>query len=86
MRGIEPGSGGVRLRTSGDPEVIAELTPAAVAYLGLQVLEREKQAFLADCRVDRRADGLISVLRQMTGTSAPEGAGPRLFPPPFSAN
>ncbi|TFB67468.1 sulfate/molybdate ABC transporter ATP-binding protein [Cryobacterium sp. Hz9] len=37
VRGIEPGSGGVRLRTSGDPEVIAELTPAAVADLGLQV-------------------------------------------------
>ncbi|WP_158251820.1 TOBE domain-containing protein [Cryobacterium sp. M15] len=37
MRGIEPGTGGVRLRTSGDPEVIAELTPAAVADLGLQV-------------------------------------------------
>jgi len=34
---IEPGSGGVRLRTSGDPEVIAELTPAAVADLGLQL-------------------------------------------------
>ncbi|TFC76757.1 ATP-binding cassette domain-containing protein [Cryobacterium sp. TMS1-20-1] len=37
VTGIEPGSGGVRLRTSGDPEVIAELTPAAVADLGLQV-------------------------------------------------
>ncbi|TFD26445.1 sulfate/molybdate ABC transporter ATP-binding protein [Cryobacterium lyxosi] len=37
VRGIEPGTGGVRLRTSGDPEVIAELTPAAVADLGLQV-------------------------------------------------
>ena len=35
--GIEPGSGGVRLRTSGDPEIIAELTPAAVADLGLQL-------------------------------------------------
>lgn len=35
--GIEPGSGGVRVRTSGDPEVIAELTAAAVADLGLQV-------------------------------------------------
>ena len=37
VTGIEPGSGGVRLRTSGDPEVIAELTPAAVADLGLQL-------------------------------------------------
>ncbi|WP_104200180.1 sulfate/molybdate ABC transporter ATP-binding protein [Cryobacterium sp. Y29] len=37
VRAIEPGTGGVRLRTSGDPEVIAELTPAAVADLGLQV-------------------------------------------------
>ena len=37
VRSIEPGTGGVRLRTSGDPEVIAELTPAAVADLGLQV-------------------------------------------------
>lgn len=37
VTGIEPGTGGVRLRTSGDPEVIAELTPAAVADLGLQV-------------------------------------------------
>ena len=37
VRGIEPGTGGVRLRTSGDPEIIAELTPAAVADLGLQV-------------------------------------------------
>jgi molybdate transport system ATP-binding protein len=37
VSGIEPGTGGVRLRTSGDPEVIAELTPAAVADLGLQV-------------------------------------------------
>jgi molybdate transport system ATP-binding protein len=34
---LEPGSDGVRLRTSGDPEVIAELTPAAVADLGVQV-------------------------------------------------
>jgi len=37
VTGIEPGTGGVRLRTSGDPEIIAELTPAAVADLGLQV-------------------------------------------------
>ncbi|TFB77249.1 ABC transporter ATP-binding protein [Cryobacterium glaciale] len=37
VTGIEPGSGGVRLRTSGDPEIIAELTPAAVADLGLQL-------------------------------------------------
>ena len=37
VSGIEPGTGGVRLRTRGDPEVIAELTPAAVADLGLQV-------------------------------------------------
>ena len=37
VTGIEPGSGGVRLRTSGDPVVIAELTPAAVADLGLQL-------------------------------------------------
>ncbi|WP_104083235.1 sulfate/molybdate ABC transporter ATP-binding protein [Cryobacterium sp. Y11] len=37
VTGIEPGNGGVRLRTSGDPEIIAELTPAAVADLGLQL-------------------------------------------------
>ncbi|SEM66257.1 ATP-binding cassette domain-containing protein [Cryobacterium sp. TMT1-3] len=37
VTGIEPGSSGVRLRTSGDPEIIAELTPAAVADLGLQL-------------------------------------------------
>ncbi|TFD66466.1 sulfate/molybdate ABC transporter ATP-binding protein [Cryobacterium ruanii] len=37
VTGIEPGSGGVRLRTSGEPEIIAELTPAAVADLGLQL-------------------------------------------------
>ena len=34
---IEPSSGGVRLRTSGDPEVIVEITPASVAELGLAV-------------------------------------------------
>jgi molybdate transport system ATP-binding protein len=34
---IEPGSGGVRLRTSGNPEVIAEVTAASVAALRLRV-------------------------------------------------
>ncbi|MBG6213883.1 MAG: ABC transporter ATP-binding protein [Cryobacterium sp.] len=34
---IEPGNGGVRVRTSGSPEIIAELTPASVAELGLQL-------------------------------------------------
>ena len=34
---IEPGSGGMRLRTSGEPEIIAEVTPSAVADLGLQI-------------------------------------------------
>jgi molybdate transport system ATP-binding protein len=37
VTGIEPGSGGVRLRTSGNPEVIAEVTAASVAELGLRV-------------------------------------------------
>ena len=37
VTGIEPGSGGVRVRTSGNPEIIAELTAASVAELGLQV-------------------------------------------------
>jgi molybdate transport system ATP-binding protein len=37
ITGIEPGSGGVRLRTSGNPQIIAEVTAASVAELGLQV-------------------------------------------------
>ncbi len=37
VTGIEPGSGGVRVRTSGNPEIIAELTAASVAELGLQI-------------------------------------------------
>ena len=37
VTGIEPGGSGVRLRTSGDPEVIVEVTPSAVAELGLQL-------------------------------------------------
>ncbi len=34
---IDAGSSGVRLHTSGSPEVVAELTPAAVAQLGIRV-------------------------------------------------
>ncbi|MFC5929240.1 ABC transporter ATP-binding protein [Cryobacterium melibiosiphilum] len=37
ITGIEPGSGGVRLRTSGNPQVVAEVTAASVAELGLRV-------------------------------------------------
>ncbi|TFD46693.1 ATP-binding cassette domain-containing protein [Cryobacterium frigoriphilum] len=37
ITGIEPGSGGVRLRTSGNPQIIAEVTAASVAELGLGV-------------------------------------------------
>jgi uncharacterized protein len=45
-----------------------------------------KQAFLSDCRVDRRADGLIEILRQVVGAHPPASREPRGFPPPFSAN
>lgn len=37
VTGIEPGNGGVRVRTSGSPEILAELTPASVAELSLQI-------------------------------------------------
>ncbi|HEV3165643.1 MAG TPA: LON peptidase substrate-binding domain-containing protein [Isosphaeraceae bacterium] len=47
-----------------------------------------KQAFLADCCVERRADGLIDILRQfadrVSGGGATEASKP--FPPPFSIN
>jgi molybdate transport system ATP-binding protein len=33
---LEPGASTVRLRTAGDPQVLADLTPASVAELGLQ--------------------------------------------------
>ena len=44
-----------------------------------------KQGFLDDCRVDRRAAGLIAIMRQMASDPAPT-PDRRAFPPPFSAN
>lgn len=45
-----------------------------------------KQSFLADRRVDRRADGLTAILKQVAG-HLPESSGrDRPFPPPFSMN
>ena len=45
-----------------------------------------KQAFLADRRVDRRADGLIAVLRELAGPARAEPPPARRYPPPISLN
>jgi Lon protease-like protein len=45
-----------------------------------------KQAFLDDRRADRRADGLIEILRQVVDRTPGLARELRTFPPPFSAN
>ena len=45
-----------------------------------------KQALLADRRVDRRADGLISIMQALATADLGPGSARRPFPPPFSNN
>lgn len=69
------------LRTDPPLGVVTDLLAQA---LGLPPSMR--QAFLADPRVDRRADGLLAVLRQVASHLDPIPDAARPFPPPFSAN
>ena len=63
---------------------LGHLTDLVAHALGLPA--EVKQAFLADRRVDRRADGLIAVMRALAAPDAVPGTGRRPFPPPFSNN
>jgi Lon protease-like protein len=45
-----------------------------------------KQALLADQRVDRRASGLLAVLRQVAADLDAKVRRAKSFPPPFSVN
>ncbi len=45
-----------------------------------------KQGLLAECRVDRRADGLIAILHSLAAGAPSAATGRRSFPPPFSTN
>jgi Lon protease-like protein len=65
-----------RLLASSPP--LGMLTDIIAHALGLP--PAMKQAFLIERRVDRRADGLLALLRKAAG------AIPDLFPPPFSSN
>jgi hypothetical protein len=62
---------------------LGALTDVVAHSLGLP--SGLKQAFLADCRVDRRADGLIGILRQVAD-QLPSSLLLKRFPPTFSSN
>ncbi len=65
---------------------LGHLTDIVAHALGLP--SEVKQAFLADCRVDRRADGLIAIMQALTAADPGpvSGSGRKPFPPPFSRN
>jgi uncharacterized protein len=63
---------------------LGALTDIVAHALGLPATV--KQAFLSDCRVGRRADGLIEILRHIAEHRPAPDRAPREFPPPFSAN
>ncbi len=62
---------------------LAVVTDLLAQALGLP--PAVKQSFLADRRVDRRADGLSAILRKVA-LHLDAAESPRPFPPPFSAN
>jgi uncharacterized protein len=63
---------------------LGSLTDLVAHTLGLP--PTIKQDLLAETRVDRRADVLVEILRQLADRPSSADEGPRPFPPPFSAN
>ncbi len=63
---------------------LTTLTDIVAHALGLP--PHIKQSLLAETRVGRRAECLLSILKQITRTTPEGDAAGRLFPPPFSAN
>ena len=45
-----------------------------------------KQSLLAEIKPEKRADGLLKVLKQVVGANPPESGSGRSFPPDFSVN
>lgn len=66
------------------PLPLAALTDLIAHALGLPAEVR--QLLLAETKVGRRVDCLLSVLAQITASAADGDHSGRLFPPPFSAN
>lgn len=67
----------------GDPPV-GIVTDLVAQSLGLPAAM--KQVLLADQRVDRRASGLLAVLRQVAADLDAKARRAKTFPPPFSDN
>jgi Lon protease-like protein len=63
---------------------LSTLTDIVAHALGLPA--PIKQAFLADCHVENRADGLIEILRHVVAKVLRSRREPGVFPPPFSVN
>jgi uncharacterized protein len=63
---------------------LGALTDIVAHALGLPAAV--KQAFLTDCHIDRRADGLIEILRHVAAQLPPVNREERGFPPAFSEN
>ncbi len=63
---------------------LGQLTDIVAHALGLPA--NVKQSLLADLKVENRAEGLLTVLKQVLGPTLPEIESKRTFPPDFSLN